>query len=520
MERQIKFIQHLNTGYDFKGLSVPFGAAILDGKVLKEAQIKAPLKTFNRHGLIAGATGTGKTKTLQLIAEGLSKQGVPVLLMDLKGDLSGLAKAGQSNTRIEERHQSVGIPFEPTAFPVELLTISNDKGTKLRATVTEFGPVLFSKILELNDTQSGIVSVMFKYCDDHDMPLLDLKDVKKTLQYIQEDGKAEFEREYGRFSAASAGTINRKILELEQQGANTFFGEKSFDPEDLLRTDPQGRGYISILRLTDIQDRPKLFSTFMLSLLAEVYATFPEIGDQEKPKLVIFIDEAHLIFDSASQALLSQIENIIKLIRSKGVGIFFCTQVPDDVPEKILSQLGLRVQHALRAITARDRKSIKMAAENFPLSDFYKTDQVLTSLGIGEALVTVLNEKGIPTPLAATMLCAPASHLSILSNEEIDNHIKTSIIARFYNEEIDRRSAYEILQEKMQAFANEKNQQQARKVAKGRGNYSEKETPGMFETLSKNTMMRQLGRTVVRELTRGIFGSLGVKPTRSRTTRR
>ena len=283
--------------------------------------------------------------------------------------------------KIDERHQKIGEAWEARGYPVELLTISEEKGVRLRATVSEFGPVLFSKILQLNETQSGVVSLIFKYCDDQKLPLLDLKDFRKTIQYITTEGKEEIEQEYGRVSTASTGAIMRKIIEIEEQGADMFFGERSFEVNDLVRTDDEGKGYINILRLVDIQDKPKMFSTFMLCLLAEIYETFPERGDKEGPKLVIFIDEAHLIFKEASKNLMSQIESIIKLIRSKGVGIFFCTQSPADVPSDVLGQLGMKVQHALRAFTAKDRKAIKLAAENYPESEYYKTNKELTGLG-------------------------------------------------------------------------------------------------------------------------------------------
>ena len=444
-----EFYAHIEQGYTTKGDFIVMGAAMLDEETVTGAHVKIPLKTLNRHGLIAGATGTGKTKTLQVIAENLSDKGIPVLLMDLKGDLSGLAEPSPGHPKIDERHAKIGLPFEPKSFPVEILSLSEQGGVKLRATVSEFGPVLLSRILDLSETQEGIVSVVFKYCDDHKLPLLDLKDFKKVLQYATEGGKQEFSKEYGRISTSSTGTILRKIIELEQQGADLFFGEKSFDVEDLTRIDENGRGYINIIRLTDIQDRPKLFSTFMLSLLAEVYATFPEQGDSDRPELIFFIDEAHLIFKEASDALLDQIESIVKLIRSKGIGLYFVTQNPTDVPNEVLAQLGLKVQHALRAFTARDRKAIKLTAENYPISEYYDTKEVLTSLGIGEALITALDEKGRPTPLAATMLRAPMSRMDILSDSELASVIKKSKLVGKYNETIDRESAYEILNEKI-----------------------------------------------------------------------
>ena len=494
------FFDYINNGYTTKGDFINLGAAMLNGETVKDAYVKIPLKTLNRHGLIAGATGTGKTKTLQIIAENLSEKGIPVLLMDIKGDLSGIAQPGSNNTKIEERHAAIGFPYEAKKFPVEILSLSDQEGVRLRATVSEFGPVLLSRILDLSDVQAGIVSVIFKYCDDHKMPLLDLKDFKKILQYTTDEGKDEFAKEYGRISSSSTGAILRKVVELEQQGADLFFGEKSFDTDDLLRIDENGRGYINIIRLTDIQDRPKLFSTFMLSLLAEIYATFPEQGDSGRPELIIFIDEAHLIFNQASGALLDQIESIVKLIRSKGVGLYFCTQNPTDVPDAVLSQLGLKIQHALRAFTAKDRKAIKLTAENYPLSDYYKTDEVLTALGIGEALVSALNEKGIPTPLARTMLRAPMSRMDVLTDQELKDLLKTSKLIPKYNEVIDRESAYEMLTEKIETANKEearekaqKEKEAARKSTSSRRSSSGRRTANPWiKTLSSPTVIRSV----------------------------
>ncbi len=462
MSGKQEFHDHITEGYLSKGESITLGAAMLNGETVANALVKIPLKTLNRHGLIAGATGTGKTKTLQVLAENLSEKGIPVLLMDMKGDLSGIARPSPGHPKIDERHEKIGIPFNPKKFPVEILTLSEQEGVRLRATVSEFGPVLISRILGVSETQAGIISILFKYCDDNKLPLLDLKDFKKILQYATDEGKAEIAKEYGRISPASSGAILRKIVELEQQGGDRFFGEKSFDTDDLLRVDENGMGYINIVRLTDIQDRPKLFSTFMLCLLAEVYSTFPEQGDSGRPELVIFIDEAHLIFKEASDALLDQIESIVKLIRSKGVGLYFVTQNPTDVPDAVLSQLGLKVQHALRAFTAKDRKAIKLTAENYPLSKYYRTDEVLTSLGIGEALVSALNEKGIPTPLAATMLRAPMSRMDVLEENELKELIAGSKLVNKYNQEIDRASAYEMLNEKIEAANQEEAKEKAR----------------------------------------------------------
>lgn len=463
------FREHIENGYQCKGESIVVGAAMLHGEPLTGAHVKIPLKTLNRHGLIAGATGTGKTKSLQILAENLSLQGIPVLLMDLKGDLSGLAQPSPGHPKIDQRMAQIGLDFKPQAFPVELLTLSEQDGVKLRATVSEFGPVLLSRIMDLSEAQEGVMAVIFKYCDDNRLPLLDLKDLKKVMQYATGEGKKEFEASYGRLSTSSTGTILRKVIELEQQGAELFFGEKSFEVDDLTRVDAEGRGYINIIRLTDIQDRPKLFSTFMLSLLAEIYGSFPEQGDSERPELVLFIDEAHLIFKEASRALLDQIESIVKLIRSKGVGLYFVTQNPTDVPNEVLAQLGLKIQHALRAFTARDRKAIKLTAENFPESEYYDTKEVLTALGIGEALVTALDEKGRPTPLAATMMRAPMSRMDILTEAELQELVGRSKLASKYREVVDRESAYEILGQKIErAEAEAERQRERETTSRGR----------------------------------------------------
>lgn len=450
MTKQEEFFKYIEEGYKTKGEYITLGAAMLGEETITNAFVKLPLKTINRHGLIAGATGTGKTKTLQVFAENLSNAGVPVLLMDVKGDLSGLAQPSPGHPKIEERHKKIGFSFNSEKFPVEILTISEQDGTRMRATVAEFGPTLLSRILDLSETQSGIVAVLFKYCDDNKLPLLDLKDFKKILQFATKEGKKELEADYGRISTSSTGSILRKIVEIEQQGGDLFFGERSFEIDDLIRLDENGKGVISVLRLTDIQDKPKLFSTFMLQLLAEIYETLPEQGDSGRPELVMFIDEAHLIFKEASKALLGQIESIVKLIRSKGVGIYFVTQNPKDIPADVLSQLGLKLQHALRAFTANDRKAIKLAAQNYPDSDYYDTATVLTQLGIGEALVSGLNEKGIPSPLVRTMLRAPMSRMDILSPKEIKQTINNSKIYYKYKEEIDREGAYEILNKKIE----------------------------------------------------------------------
>jgi len=496
-----QFTKAIQDGYTFKGDSIILGGALLNDTIPEGGHVKVPLRTMNRHGLICGATGSGKTKTLQLITEQLSLKGVPVLLMDIKGDLSGLAAPGAASEGIRKRHERLALPYEPEGIPVELLTLSDGPGARLRATTSEFGPVLLARILELNDTQSSILSLVFKYCDDNGLPLLDTKDLRSVLRHITSDGKEAVQKEYGQVSPASVNIIMRRLIEMEQQGADRFFGERSFDVQDLL-TVREGRGVAHIVRLTDIQDKPRLFSTFMLCLLAEIYSTFPEVGDAEKPKLVLFIDEAHLIFSTATKPLLDQLETIIKLIRSKGVGIYFCTQDPSDVPERILGQLGLKVQHALRAFTAKDRSTIRKTAQNYPLTDFYNTEELITSLGIGEALITALSEKGTPTPLAHTLLRAPSSRMDILSPLEIDGLVARSQLAQKYNEVIDSDSAYDILERRMN---------EARSIPE------EAPAPAPTPRASASRRMttvervqRQVTTSVVRELTRGLLGVLGL----------
>ena len=496
-----KFKEVIEAGYTVSGKYITLGGAMYEGKTIANLFVNIPLKNLNRHGLIAGATGTGKTKTLQALTENLSKEGVPTLLMDLKGDLSGIAAIGEEKSFIKERHAQMNLPYTPEAFPVELLTISKQDGVRMRATVSEFGSVLLSRILDLSDVQEGVLAVVFKYCDDHQYPLLDLKDLKKVLQYATEEGKNEFESEYGRVAASSTSAILRKIVELENQGAELFFGERSFETEDLLHTDEKGRGVVNIIRLTDIQDRPKMFSTFMLCLLAEIYNTFPEIGDQEKPKLVIFIDEAHLIFNQASKALLNQLENIVKLIRSKGVGLIFCTQTPTDVPDAVLSQLGLKIQHALRAFTAKDRQAIKLTAQNYPETSFYNVPEYLTSLGTGEAFVTALDSKGRPTPLVATMMRAPMSRMDILTDTEIKALLDKSVLKAKYNEVIDRESAYEILNAKI---PNEAPKEDASKKTETKST-APKTSSAPQKSTAQNPIIKMLTSAT---FVRGVFGVL------------
>jgi len=509
MPTQDAFLQAVQQGYSFKGEHVKLGCGMLDGQVVSGADVFLPLKMMNRHGLIAGATGTGKTKTLQMISEILSDASVPVIMMDIKGDLSGIAASGTVNDKITDRCKVLNVTYSPSAFPAELMTLSSEKGIRLRATVSEFGPILLSKILALNDTQGGLVSMIFKYCDDKKLALLDLKDFIKVLQYAGNEGKDELAKDYGNISTTSTGTILRKVIELQQQGADIFFGEPSFEVDDLMRISDDGRGMINILRVTDMQSKPKLFSTFMLQLLAELYATCPEEGDMDKPKLIMFIDEAHLLFEEATDALLKQIETVIKLIRSKGIGIYFCTQNPQDVPASILSQLGLKVQHALRAFTAADRKTIKQAAENFPESDYYKTEDLLMQMGIGEAFVTLLNEKGIPTPLVHTMLCPPRSRMDVLTDSEIDSLVNNSKLAKKYNRVVDSESAYEILNAKLEEAA-EKTQQQEQQKEEAKQKAKEQKAAPKEKSFFDSSAVKQVERTAASIITRSLLGALGL----------
>lgn len=504
MDNRAKFIQDLNARYVPKGEHIILGKGILDGEVVKEVDVMLPLKTINRHGLIAGATGTGKTKTVQVFAEQLSHAGIPSLVLDIKGDFSGISRAGERNAIIEERYAKTGLSWNAQDFPVELMTISGEQGVKLRATVTEFGPLLLSKILDLNETQTGIMSIVFKYCDDKGLPLIDLEDLKKVLKYVTDtpQGKADISNNYGSVSSASLGAILRSIVAMEQQGAAEFFGEPSFDVEDLLHK-KNGKGVVNILRVGNIQSQPQLFSTFMLSLFAEIYLTFPEEGDTGKPKLVLFIDEAHLIFKEASKTLLNQIETMVKLIRSKGVGIYFITQIPGDVPENVLSQLGLKIQHALRGFTAKDKKEINKAVENYPITEFYDAGQLIQNLGIGEAFVTALDEKGIPTPLVHTYLISPESRMDVLTDAEVAELTSRSALVAKYEQSVNKDSAYEMLTSRMeQAVAEAVPGQKAKPV---------KEEPGMFETVMKSSAGRTFTNTLMREGARAILGMFGLK---------
>jgi uncharacterized protein len=438
------FRDAMTAGYQLSEPGVVIGSPMQDGELFNEARIQVALSMLNRHGLIAGATGTGKTKTLQLMAGQLSKAGVPVFVADIKGDLTGLAAPGDAaNPKLVERVASLDWTFEASGHPVEFLSLTGRLGAQVRATVHSFGPLLLGKVLDLNETQTSILALVFKYCDDNDLPLLDLKDLATTLKFLSSDEGKPILEDYGGMSSASVGVLLRSMVVLEQEGADVFFGEPEFEVEDLLRLTPGGEGVISILELSDVMDKPRLFSTFMLWMLAQLYESLPEAGDLPKPKLCFFFDEAHLLFDDASEALMDQVERTARLIRSKGVGVYFVTQAPTDVPSPVLAQLGNRVQHALRAYTPDDADALRKTARTFPMTDFYDVERTITSLGTGEALVTVLSPRGVPTPLAATRLLAPDSLMAPIDPTAFHGHVSASPFVAKYGATIDRDSAHE-----------------------------------------------------------------------------
>ena len=455
------FQRDMRTGYQLDEPAVVLGSPMRDGTLEPDVRVQVALSVLNRHGLIAGATGTGKTKTLQSMVGQLSEQGVACFVADIKGDLTGLAAPGEAgNAKIESRCRGLEWDYRPAAHPVRLLSLSGRLGAPVRATVHSFGPVLLGKVLDLNQTQTSILALVFKYCDDNHLPLLDLSDLRAVLRFLSsDDGKPALEQ-YGGMSASSVGVLLRSIVTLEQEGAGAFFGEPEFDVGDLLSLEG-GKGVVSVLELSDVQDRERIFSTFMLWLLAQLYHALPEIGDAPKRKLVFFFDEAHLLFDDASDALLEEIEHTARLIRSKGVGVFFVTQVPSDVPPSVLGQLGNRVQHALRAFTPQDQTAIAKTAKTFPTSTYYDTEKVLTSLGIGEALVSVLSPRGIPTPLAATMLAPPDSLMAALPEDALRRQIESSPLQQKYGTAVDRESAREMLEAKMTAATQAAEEHQA-----------------------------------------------------------
>ena len=495
--------QEIAAGYETSGRALELGTVVVDDQVDATARIRLPLATLNRHGLVAGATGTGKTKTLQLIAEQLSKEGVPVLLADIKGDLSGLARPGESNDKLITRAKETGDDWQPAGFPVQSLSLgTGGPGVPVRATVTSFGPILLSKVLGLNDTQESTLGLIFHWADERGLALLDTKDLRAVITHLTGDeGKADL-KQLGGVSAATAGVILRSLSNLEAQGGDEFFGEPELEVADLLRT-----GKVSLLEVGDLQNKPALFSTFLMWLLAELFHELPEAGDLDAPKLVFVLDEAHLLFKDASKAFLGQVEQTVKLIRSKGVGVFFCTQLPTDIPNAILSQLGARIQHALRAFTPEDQKALSQTVKTYPTTPHYALDKALTSLGIGEAVVTVLSERGAPTPVAWTRLKPPRSLMGTIGMDAIRDEAAKSELHTKYAETIDRESAYE----KLTAKVSEPAPEQSPPPGESQPEPQKKDEPGGLEKVLTSapvkSFLRSAATALGREITRGLFGT-------------
>jgi len=514
------FSDMLTAGYGFTDPAVVLGAALERGQTVhQEPKVRIPLAMMNRHGLIAGATGTGKTKTLQLLAEQLSAQGVPVFAADIKGDLSGLAMPGDASDRVTGRAKDVGVAWKPGSVPVEFVSLTGKLGVQLRATVSSFGPLLLGKALSLNETQTSVLTMIFKYCDDNQLPLLDLADLRAVLQYLSSDEGKPALAQYGGMAGATVGVLLRKMVELESQGAGQFFGEPEFDVKDMMRLTSDGRGVVTCLELSDVQDKPMLWSTFTMWMLAELYHNMPEAGDLPKPKLAFFFDEAHLLFDDASKEFLDQVQQVVRLIRSKGIGVYFVTQTPKDVPTDVLAQLSNRVQHALRAHTPDDDTALRATVRTFPKTEFYDLEETLTSLGIGEAVVTVLDARGTPTPVVATRLIPPCSRMAPLTPEELQADIRQSDLLSEYGQAVDRESAREMLAARMaktQAPAPVPGQPAPAPTGGGRAGKTIAQVAGGALV---GALTSSIGRTVGREIIRGVFGLLGAKPPRSGSTR-
>ncbi|QJY44468.1 helicase HerA-like domain-containing protein [Pseudonocardia broussonetiae] len=504
--------QEIASGYATEGSALELGAVVVDGVVDPTARVRIPFATLNRHGLVAGATGTGKTKTLQGLAEQLSNAGVPVLLADVKGDLSGMSRPGEPGPKIDSRAHDTGDDWTPTAYPVEFLSLGgSSSAVPIRATITQFGPILLSKVLDLNDTQESTLGLIFHWADKRGLPLLDTKDLRAVIQHLTSDeGKADL-KGIGGVSPATAGVILRALVNLEAQGGEDFFGEPEFEPSDLLRLvdGPDGpRGVVTLLELADQAANPRLFSTFLMWLLAELYEELPEAGDLDKPKLVFFFDEAHLLFNDASKAFLERIEQTVKLIRSKGVGVFFCTQLPTDVPNAVLSQLGARIQHALRAFTPEDQTALSKTVRTYPKTEHYDMEKALTSLGTGEAIVTVLSERGAPTPVAWSRMRAPRSLMAAIGEDAVTVAAKGSPLFGKYGTTVDRESAYEKLTARIAetppppAPADDAPAPRARE---------ERPEPGFVEKAFASPVVRSFLRSAAsalgREITRGMFGT-------------
>ena len=495
-----KIVEAARKSFPSSPNSVVLGAVMHTGETHPEPLARIPLAVLNRHGLIAGATGTGKTKTLQLLAEQLSAASVPVFIADIKGDLQGVATAGSANDKINQRASETGYRWQPTGFPVEFLSLTGMNGAQVRATVSSFGPLLLAKVLDLNETQTSVLTLVFEYCDKNKLLLLDFADLRAVLDYLSGEGAAEL-KSYGGMSKQTVGVLGRKMIELERQGANAYFGEPEFELEDLMRVASDGRGIVSVLELNDVQDRPAIFSTFLLWLLASLFNELPEVGDVDKPKLVFFFDEAHLLFEGASKALREQVEQVVRLVRSKGVGVFFVTQNPRDIDQDVLAQLGHRIQHALRAYTPNDEKTLRAAARTFPKTAFYDIEETLTTLGIGEALVSVLGSNGVPTEPFVVKLIPPAARMAPLEENELKVELQRSAQVRKYATDLDRESAREVLATRVQqAEAAVEQPAPARTTAARRT----REPPTALEQVLKSPM----ARTVAGAVTRGLMGAL------------
>ena len=498
-----EFGKTIADGYATDGPAVDLGRGLHDGKLAAEAVVQVPLRMMNRHGLVAGATGTGKTITLQTIAEQLSAAGVPVFAADIKGDLSGIGAAGAPGGPAEKRMTELGLPFAPAAAPVEYLSLGGiGPGAPVRATVSDFGPQLLGKVLKANETQEQSLALVFHYADEKGLPLLDLSDLRALLTFLDSDaGKGELEG-IGGLASSTVGVLLRALVGLEEGGGSEFFGEPQLDIADLMRTAPDGRGIVSVLELAAAQDKPKLFSTALMWVLAELFEQLPEAGDLDKPKLVFFFDEAHLLFQDATDAFLESVTQTVRLIRSKGVGVFFVTQVPDDVPASVLGQLGNRVQHALRAFTPDDAKALKAASSTYPTSDFYDVKELLTQMGIGEAAVTILSEEGVPTPVVHTRLRAPASRMG--PADDVEGTARASALFAKYGERVDVESAREKLAARLEE-ASEPAEPEPR--AKRRREPRQPAPAGGVDALGDFLKSRE-GKAVQRKVLRGVFGML------------
>ncbi|WP_063053835.1 helicase HerA-like domain-containing protein, partial [Nocardia arthritidis] len=505
--RDVSAAQEIAAGYAFEGLALELGTVVVEGTVDPAAHVRIPMPMMNRHGLVAGATGTGKTKTLQAIAEQLSNAGVPVVLADIKGDLSGLAEPGRSSDRLATRiAETAAADWAPTGFPTEFVSLgTTGPGLPIRATISSFGPVLLSKVLELNETQESTLGLIFHWADHNGLALLDLKDLRAVITHLTSPEGKEDLKGIGGVSASTAGVILRALVNLEAEGGDTFFGEPELDPADLVRA-VDGKGVITLFELGARAARPVMFSTFLMWVLADLFQTLPEVGDVDKPALVFIFDEAHLLFSDASKAFLEQVEQTVKLIRSKGVGVFFCTQLPTDIPTRVLSQLGARIQHALRAFTPDDQKALAKTVRTYPRTGVYDLEQALTSLGTGEAIVTVLSEQGAPTPVAWTRLRPPRSLMDAIGADAIKSRALSSPLASKYAQTIDRESAYELLAAKMAAAAPE-----AEPAAVPGRAATRAEEESAAERIMKNpavrSFLRSAASTAGRQITRSLFGT-------------